>query len=842
VIQASPVKNNGLWQAAIILLLTLGLECLFLNRANDFIESKIDESDTDLRTEASTSAVILKETLTRFLEQLDALHGLARLVTVARQTGDLPMERAAMDELGQWQGNMRHGVRYIGAIDPSGILDWTNLKAAVPRVSLSDREYFRAIAQGGAESFVGTPVTGQVSGQLGIHFTKSMRAADGALLAVTMIDVDPRMLSDLARIAGLTASDTLMIVRRDGVILTRSGADQYIGRVNPPESPHMRAFLGSQSGLVQGISPIDGADRVAAWQQIEQAGLILVVALDRGAHRARFQPTMDRSHRWIELTAALIALMGVGSIVILQWRLRFAMAEAQMDIAHQSERLFRDMAESLPDLVRLADANGVVRYANEATRELLGIEPNDLVGLPVNAFVHADDLAKMVVPTKAFAPTATPLRSELRLLRPDGQTIWAQTSLRTVVRDTMGLQSWFMISVTRDVTVQRQAEAALRLAKEELDAMLTATRAVLYRARVDSDGDLQMQFVSDSALHLIGYTPAEIVGMPNWFADHFDPAFAKERHEHLRRVLTQGSSRTKYRLRQKDGHWLWVSMFSRRVEGEGYMIVGTATDVSREHERDLQLAQSAKMAMLGEMSTGMAHELNQPLTAIGMMAENSLACLETNASTPDLVGGKLERILDQVRRAGAIIDHMRIFGRKSDGPPGPVAVAGAIEGATSVLSNRLRQARIGLVTHIEQHLPPVTGHLVRLEQVLVNLIANAADAIEAHSPALPRHRRDIGINASLVDGMIEIAVTDHAGGIDETLIPRLFEPFFTTKPVGRGTGLGLSISYGIITDMGGLISAHNRDNGTVMILRLPEAGGGDLAAHDDRVTAATESG
>ncbi len=826
-------KLTGLWQATIVLLLTLILECLFLTRANDFIASKVKEHDAGLRTETSVSAVLLKDTLIRFLDQLDALHGFARLVTEARQTGDVPMEQAAMAELDRWQGNLGDGVRYIGAIDPSGALDWTNLKTAIHRANLSGQEYFRPIADGKADYWVGAPVAGPVSGQIGIHFTKSIRGPDGVLLAVTMIDVDPRLLSDLAASAGLTGTDTLTIQRRDGVILARSSASQYIGHVNPPDASHMRAFLSAPSGLLEGISPIDGTDRVAAWQQIEPGGLILVVALDRAAHQAGIHAAVNRMYRWVGLTAVLIALLGAGAIVALRWHRRFATAEAQTDMARQSELLFREIAESLPDMVCLMGPDGTVRYANDATRALLGIPPDDLIGRPIDTFVYPDDLGAMKTIRLPAMLSAPPTRYAVRLVRPDGQLIWTQTSLQTLARDAAAPGSSFIVGVTRDMTVQRQTEAALRLAKEELDALLTATRAVLYHARVDPDGGLHPLFVSDSALHLIGYTPAEIIGTPNWFAAHFDPAFAAEHQTHMHRVLTEGSSRTKYRLRRKNGAWMWVSMFSRRIAGDGFTIVGTASDVSREHERELQLAQSAKMATLGEVSTGMAHELNQPLTAIGMLAENSLASLLEDGPVRQLVGAKLERILDQVRRAAAIIDHMRIFGRRSDAPPAPFSVEAAIDGARTMASNRLQQARIGLTIEAAANLPRVTGHAVRLEQVLLNLIANAADAIEDHAPALPNRHRNIAIRADLADGMVQIAVADQAGGIDEALLPKLFEPFFTTKPVGRGTGLGLSISYGIVADMGGSIAARNQDDGTVVTIRLPLS--------DTPVTDGTES-
>ena len=183
----------------------------------------------------------------------------------------------------------------------------------------------------------------------------------------------------------------------------------------------------------------------------------------------------------------------------------------------------------------------------------------------------------------------------------------------------------------------------------------------------------------------------------------------------------------------------------------------------------------------------------------------------------------MDRIREQVERAAALVNHMRVFGRKPDNLPAPVLVPAVIDGALSVLATRLNEASIAVTVAIDRDLPPVIGHLVLLEQVLVNLLANAADAIEARQPPLPADRRTIEVRAGFASGMVDINVADHGGGIDPDILARLFEPFFTTKAVGRGTGLGLSICYGIVSDMGGVISARNEGDGSVFQVRLSPA-------------------
>lgn len=245
----------------------------------------------------------------------------------------------------------------------------------------------------------------------------------------------------------------------------------------------------------------------------------------------------------------------------------------------------------------------------------------------------------------------------------------------------------------------------------------------------------------------------------------------------------------------------------------------------RDRARAAQLAQASKLAQLGELATGMAHELNQPLTAITLAAQNAQRQLKRE--TPDItaLSGRLDRIIAMAGRASTVIDHMRIFGRMGGEATGPISVTAALRGARDLLAFKLERHRIQVEEILPEQLPPVIGQAVPLEQVLVNLIANACDAYgelptgEAASPRL------VTIAALVAGDRVRITVRDAAGGIPPDVLPRIFAPFFTTKPVGQGTGLGLSISYGIINDMGGTLTAASADGGSTFTITLPVAPG-----------------
>ena len=222
-----------------------------------------------------------------------------------------------------------------------------------------------------------------------------------------------------------------------------------------------------------------------------------------------------------------------------------------------------------------------------------------------------------------------------------------------------------------------------------------------------------------------------------------------------------------------------------------------------------------------EIAAGMAHELSQPLASIALAAENALTALTAAPAETGLVAQKLERISQQAARAAKLIDHMRFFGRRESSVAQPVDLSAALDGALLILDARLRRSKVEIARDIAPGLPQVMGTLVLVEQVMINLIANACDACKAAQPVLPMERRRIEVSAAAKGGTVVLIVADHAGGIPESDLPKVFQPFFTTKPAGEGMGLGLSISYGIVGDMGGTMTARNGKDGAVLELRLP---------------------
>lgn len=241
----------------------------------------------------------------------------------------------------------------------------------------------------------------------------------------------------------------------------------------------------------------------------------------------------------------------------------------------------------------------------------------------------------------------------------------------------------------------------------------------------------------------------------------------------------------------------------------------------RRTERELsrardELIQAAKLAAIGQLSAGINHELNQPLTAIRFYAGNARAFLDK--ARVDEVRENLLNIDGLTERMARIINQLKLFARKSSGKPVVVSLTAVIEGALTLLAPRLQREHVAVIRHLPDDEVYCLGDMVRLEQVLVNLISNALQAME--DLAEPR----LDISVTLAEGRVMASVRDRGPGIPPAQLPQIFDPFFTTKEVGEGLGLGLSISMRIVEELGGTLHAENHsDGGAVFTIILTPA-------------------
>jgi len=262
-----------------------------------------------------------------------------------------------------------------------------------------------------------------------------------------------------------------------------------------------------------------------------------------------------------------------------------------------------------------------------------------------------------------------------------------------------------------------------------------------------------------------------------------------------------------------------------RYQERDAWIVATA-DISEMVEKDSQLIQASKMTTLGEMSAGIAHELNQPLNAIKMGSEYLQMMVETDRDiSPSHLVEVVNEMSGQVDRAAQIIVRLRDFGRKADFTREKVNLNHAVGSVLDIVGKQLNLQNIDVRSELDETIPPILAHHNRLEQVIFNLITNARDAINQR-PENSREpgQRQIRIRSFTENGTVAVSVSDTGIGIPEGHKDQIFEAFFTTKQMGEGMGLGLAITTGIVGDYGGTIDVESRDGeGATFTLKFPAA-------------------
>jgi C4-dicarboxylate-specific signal transduction histidine kinase len=231
-----------------------------------------------------------------------------------------------------------------------------------------------------------------------------------------------------------------------------------------------------------------------------------------------------------------------------------------------------------------------------------------------------------------------------------------------------------------------------------------------------------------------------------------------------------------------------------------------------------QLVQAGKLATLGELTTGVAHELNNPMGNIALFVGNAIDLLELSPVDAERVLRELQGAMQEVRKASEIVSHLRTFGRVAPTSRQRVSLRQVVERALSLVHEQLRHRRIEVQAEWRGEEAWVVGSAIQLEQVILNLLTNARDAV-AGAP-----EKVIDVSVTVAEGVVAVVVRDSGPGIPAGLERRVFDPFFTTKDVGAGTGLGLSIADSIVREHEGTISVISRPGeGATFLVRLPLA-------------------
>lgn len=473
---------------------------------------------------------------------------------------------------------------------------------------------------------------------------------------------------------------------------------------------------------------------------------------------------------------------------------------------------FQNLFENVPCLITVQDRQYKLLRYNREFAERFDPTPGDYC---FHAYKGRNRKCDNCTVEKTFKD-GKPHRGEETGLNKDGTTtFWIFRT--SPIRDAEGTIVAVM-EMSLDVTQRKHLEDQLEETEKKYREIFNNIPNPVFVLDADT---LDVLECNDSVEAVYGYTKKQLTDKS------FLSLFYEEDKDRCAIDLRASSVINREKHKNAAGKRLYVNI---RISPSDYSgrkaLLVTTSDITKQFEAEQQLIQAGKLATLGEMATGVAHELNQPLSVIKTASTFFMKKIKQKEEIDEsILGNLLGKIDSNVDRASKIINHMRQFSRKTDMDLERVQVKDVLKRAFDIFSQQLRLRGIKTLWDIEEELPKIKADPVRLEQVFINLLLNSRDAIEEKWGSRESKDNDklILLSTRSSEKEVMVKICDTGPGIPESISGRIFEPFFTTKEVGKGTGLGLSISYGIIKEFGGDITTEAfEDGGVCFTVTLPK--------------------
>lgn len=479
--------------------------------------------------------------------------------------------------------------------------------------------------------------------------------------------------------------------------------------------------------------------------------------------------------------------------------------------------LSRTLAETIEAAVIVMDPAGVVTYVSSFVTELFGFSAERFAGTHFTSLMSPHERAiALLLLSGMTSGERLPIATWL-LRRADGTAIWVESRV-TIIRDADQHVTAY-VTVTRDMSERRLAQQMLARTRANYDALVRRAVYGVYRAELNT----RLLDANPAMIELLGYSTREELMSLDLSQDVYADA---SDHEWLVRMAQAGEldDWVEVTWRRRDGELIDVRLSLRMVEDEAGgppVYEGIAEDVTERHRRDERLRRSERMASLGHMLAGVAHELNNPLAAIGGFSQ-----LLLRGAWPDDDRKALETIGREARRAERVVRDLLTFARQGNVTRSElVDLHGVIRHIVDTQRYALDTRGVRVLLMLAPNPIFVQGDTARLEQVMLNLVVNARQALEAvrGERAMLQSSLELRITTTVEENALAlITVADNGAGISPSLLNRIWDPFFTTKEEGVGTGLGLSVVHSIVTEHGGVVDVQSEPGrGTEFSVRLP---------------------
>ncbi len=474
----------------------------------------------------------------------------------------------------------------------------------------------------------------------------------------------------------------------------------------------------------------------------------------------------------------------------------------------ENEARFTELFETLQEGVYFTTPEGKILDANPALVRMLGYDSKEeLLGMRVRDLYF--DVTQRALQLQEVEMLERVHGREITLRRKDGRAaVCLDTS--TAIRDASGRALRYegtLLDITERKEMEKRLHAEQEFARRLVDSLPDIIDAL------DTQG--RYTFVSQRIKDALGYPPEELIGHALGERAHPDsrPALLELFNDLISGRRTHGV--VEYYTRHKNGDWrLFRGAAGPLFDAEGKIagVIASSRDVTEVKRLEQQVIQSEKLAAMGQMIAGVAHELNNPLTAVLGVSE-----LLRDGATDETTRRQLDLAYRQARRAAHIVQSLLAFSRPTTPGKALLNLSDLLQRTLQLHEHSLRSNNISVDFLPKPDLPAVIGDASQLTQVFLNLFTNAEQAIrEIHD----RGTMKIGLTSN--GKAVSISLQDDGSGISPEALPRIFDPFFTTKRPGRGTGLGLSICMAIVREHGGNIEVHSvPGRGSTFTVTLP---------------------
>ncbi len=487
----------------------------------------------------------------------------------------------------------------------------------------------------------------------------------------------------------------------------------------------------------------------------------------------------------------------------------------------ESERNYRLLVNNLPNIVYKGYLDGAIDFFDDKIEKLTGYSREDFLSRRLTWFdlVYEEDLEAAKEKFREALKSDKSYIREYRFKSRDGDIIWVEEGGQIIYGEDGEIE--FITGAFLDISERKQAEKALHESEQKYRSLFNSGPNPIF---VLDRHSLEILDANPSAEETYGYDKRALIGRP--FTDlgpfEYEPVQLGTPGTVARPAMCVVSQKVQHFKKGGRPFFVRVTACPTCYRGRDAIILAV-TDITEMVEKDAQLIQASKMTTLGEMSAGIAHELNQPLNAIKMGNEYLQMVIEKGRRiSPEELMEVVTEVSSQVDRASEIINLLREFGRKPGFEREQVDLNRSIKRVLGIIGRQLRLSNIEVRLALAEDLPPVLAQNNRMEQVLFNLVTNARDAIEQRQASGDDARGVITIRSRESAGRVVLSVADTGTGIAPEVRDKIFEPFFTTKEVSRGMGLGLSIAYGIVRDYDGQIAVHSRlGEGTNIEISFP---------------------